>query len=126
MFEQYATDDDSGMRDIGNFYSEHDDFEKAFEWYSKAVENDDIWAASNLGKLYYQGKGCTQDKAKAEELFEELFNEFAECGNVMKTIGNFYSEQEEFDKAIMWYSRAVDEGDEEAKEKLEELKKKTK
>ena len=121
LFEQYAIDF-YDMRDIGDLYSDEEEFEKAFEWYSKAVENDDIWAAFNLGKLYYQGKGCTQDKAKAEE----LFNEFAEGGNDMKTIGNFYSEQEEFDKAIMWYSRAVDEGDEEAKEKLEELKKKTK
>ena len=121
LFEQYAIDF-YDMRDIGDLYSDEEEFEKAFEWYSKAVENDDNWAAFNLGKLYYQGKGCTQDKAKAEE----LFNEFAEGGNYMKTIGNFYSEQEEFDKAIMWYSRAVDEGDEEAKEKLEELKKKTK
>ncbi len=107
LFKQYATEG-YYMNQIGDFYSEHDDFEIAFEWYSKAVENDDNnddnWAAINLGKLYYQGKGCTQDKAKAEALFKQ----YATDGSDMNEIGDFYSEQEDFENAFYWYSQAVE------------------
>lgn len=39
-------------------------------------------------------------------------------------IGDFYSDAGDYEKAIKWYTRALDEGYDEAKEKLEELKKK--
>ena len=105
MFKQYGIDGDL-MYKIGHFYSVQDNFEKAIEWYSKALENGDCYSLTELGELYYLGKGCKQDKKKAEE----LFTEYGTDGPSMFDIGYFYSKHDNFEKAFEWYSKAVENG----------------
>lgn len=102
---------------IMDFYgNETDDEEKTFYWAERAVEEeeDDV-AYFFLGTFYYEGKVCKQDKEKAEEYFNNYYPIL---------VGDYYRHAGDYEMAIKWYSRAVDEGDDEAKEKLEELKKK--
>jgi TPR repeat protein len=49
------------------------DYQKAFEWYSKAAEQGDIYApyAYALAGMYYDGKGVKQDLSKAFEWYEK-------------------------------------------------------
>jgi len=41
------------------------DFEKAFEWYSKAAELGDVRAHFNIGIMYDDGQGVPQDYNQA-------------------------------------------------------------
>ena len=92
---------------------------------SDDVEISDI--SLRLGYLYYRGEGCEQNKEKAEEYFNKSVDYYyEEDSSPCDFIGDFYKDEEDYEMAIKWYSRAVDEGDDEAKEKLEELKKKIK
>ena len=109
LFKQYGIDGDL-MYEIGHFYSVQDNFEKAFEWYSKAVENGSPWSINELGKLYYQGKGCRQDKEKAEELFTKYGTLDDDVyDNNMYDIACFYSEHADFEKAFKWFKRDFEE-----------------
>ena len=102
LFKEYV-EDGYDMKTIGDFYSEEENFEKAFEWYSQAVENDSTSAAFEIGKLYYQGQGCTQDKAKAEECFDIAVSE-----EYIWEIVDFYYDNEDYEKSIK-YLKLIDE-----------------
>jgi TPR repeat protein len=53
------------------------DYAKAREWYEKAADAGNNLAMSNLGVLYANGRGVTQDDGKARELFQKA----ADAGN---------------------------------------------
>ena len=53
------------------------DYDKAFEYYSKAALQNDATGLNNLGSLYYGGLGVKRNSAKAAF----LFNKAAELGN---------------------------------------------
>lgn len=127
---------------LGSYYFEgqgcKQDKKKAF-YYSKFVEEnytdkEDFARVSYiLGQLYYQGEVCEQNKEKSEEYFNndaDIYYELYESDDMyyeeLMDIGDFYSDAGDYEKAIKWYTRALDEGSEEAKEKLEEVKKKIK
>ena len=57
---------------------------------------------------------------------KKTYNYYEEDSSRCDFIGDFYKDEEDYEMAIKWYSRAVDEGSEETKEKLEELKNKKK
>ena len=128
LFTKYGTLDDDlcddNMYDIACFYSEHADFEKAFKWFKRGFEEiGQASSAFGLAKLYYRGEGCAQNKEKAEEYFNKSVDYYyEEDSSLCDFIGDFYKDEGDYEMAIKWYSRAVDEGSEEAKEKLEELK----
>ena len=128
LFTKYGTLDDDlcddNMYDIACFYSEHADFEKAFKWFKRGFEEiGQASSAFGLAKLYYRGEGCEQNKEKAEEYFNKSVDYYyEEDSSLCDFIGDFYKDEGDYEMAIKWYSRAVDKGSEEAKEKLEELK----
>ena len=87
-----------------------EDYEEAINWFSKASENGNSRSLYKLGKLYYQGKGCRQDKEKAEELFTKygtLDDDL--CDDNMYDIACFYSEHADFEKAFKWFKRDFEE-----------------
>lgn len=47
------------------------DYQKAFEYYSKAAEQNDPTGLNNLGSLYYSGIGSERNTALARTLFEK-------------------------------------------------------
>lgn len=46
-------------------YGTEKNFEKAFEYYTKAAMNGNKFAQFNLGKLYQYGSGVPKDEIKA-------------------------------------------------------------
>ena len=44
-------------------------YSTAAKWYEKAAASGNAKAERNLGSLYLDGKGVTQDRRKAEQLF---------------------------------------------------------
>ena len=45
------------------------DYQKAFEWYTKAANQGHAKAQFNLGVMYEEGQGVRQDYRKAKERF---------------------------------------------------------
>ncbi len=50
------------------------DYKKAFEYYTKASEKDDVVATNNLANLYFSGIGVEENKQIAAKLFEKASN----------------------------------------------------
>ena len=102
LFKQYAIDGNS-MYNIGYFYSDQDDFDKSFKWYKRCFEeHSDIYAAYKLGIQYYLGRGCTQDKTKAEECFAVAVNDGWDADDFIWDIVNVYYENEDYEKSIKY------------------------
>ena len=102
LFKQYAIDGNS-MYNIGYFYSDQDDFDKSFKCYKRCFEeHSDIYAAYKLGIQYYLGRGCTQDKTKAEECFAVAVNDGWDADDFIWDIVNVYYENEDYEKSIKY------------------------
>lgn len=68
-----ALGDETAMYQLGRFYLKgihvEQDYEKAAEWFQKAVENGDgCFAELSLAKCYYAGRGVPKDEGKAREM----------------------------------------------------------
>ena len=59
------------MRIVGWIYRYKKDYEKAFEYYTRAIENGSYAANADLGRLYYNGQGVEKNVDKATELYYE-------------------------------------------------------
>ena len=60
------------LNDLGNIYYSEGDYQKAYEFYKKAIAIGDSSGYSGLGALYYYGKGVNQDYKKANVAFERI------------------------------------------------------
>lgn len=68
--------DETAMYQIGRFYLDGKfvkrNYEKAVEWFQKAVENGEgCFAELSLAKCYYAGQGVAKDEQKARELLSQ-------------------------------------------------------
>ena len=97
------------QNDLGGYYFENQEFEKAFEWFQKSAEQDYIHAYHNLGICYINGIGTKQDVAKAVENYTKAAEKGN--GNAALTLGYLYKDQllECFDsqKSIHWFEQAA-------------------
>ena len=71
-----ALGDETAMYQLGRFYLKgmhvEQDYEKAAEWFQKAVENGEgCFAELSLAKCYHTGKGVPKDEEKARELLSQ-------------------------------------------------------
>ena len=104
-------------------------YEKALEYYLIAADLNDITALGSVGAYYLEGKGCEADYEKAlEYLTKAATSEKVVPGvaDARYNLGKMYEEglgvEKDIDQAIEWYTSAAQEGSEEAKEALENLK----
>ena len=91
---KYSADFPAGRYNLGNFFSNKDDFINS-EWnYKKAIEFDSLFypAKSNLAMLYYN-KGKL---AEAENLFKDLIKNHPEYSEGNYFLGLLYAEQSRF------------------------------
>ena len=68
MTERIKANDPAAMREMGTYrYSQgqEGDYDKAFEYWTKAAELGDVDAHYNLGYLYHEGGGVEKDEEKA-------------------------------------------------------------
>ena len=58
---------------IGMVFDENEEYTKAYEWFQKAAEAGSDWGYYDLGIYYLEGKGITQNAAKAVECFTKAY-----------------------------------------------------
>jgi len=68
--------DETAMYQIGRFFKEGyyvgRDYEKAVQWFQKAIDNGEgCFAEMSLARCYYEGMGAPEDKGKAHELLSQ-------------------------------------------------------
>lgn len=108
------------------------DFGKAIDLLERAASLGDMMAYYNIGQSYFFGLGVEKDIKKALDYIQKAANSNVDgCGYAQNLLGQIYENgireggveiSVDNDKAIMWYSRAVESGDEEAKTALARLK----
>ncbi|MBE0442436.1 sel1 repeat family protein [Psychrobacter sp. FME13] len=67
--------DGRGQNDLGSLYYSgrgvKEDYDKAFELYTKAAAQGEALAQFNLGEMYYYGDSVSQDYNKAYEWYQK-------------------------------------------------------
>ena len=88
----------------GRSYHLNKEYDKAEEYYNKALEAGHTGALNNLGVLY-----CNQGNYKKAE---EYYNEALESGDnrALINFGNLYKEQKGYEKAEDYYNKALQAG----------------
>ncbi|MDE7347337.1 MAG: SEL1-like repeat protein [Muribaculaceae bacterium] len=105
------------------------DFEKAKEWYEKGIAKGDIGSMSGLAYMYLSDfKGFENDNEKAFELYNKAYEtaekagDMEQCANRAVSIGYCYNlgygVPKNMDKAMEWYTKAAEAGDEVAMDNL--------
>jgi len=89
----------------GNSHYYNKDYEKAEEYYKKAIDAGNNDALNNLGNLYDEQK---QEYLKAEEYYKKAIN--AGINDALNNLGALYYEQKEYSKAEEYYKKAIDAG----------------
>ena len=81
------------------------EYDKAEEYYNKALETGHTHALNNLGALYYHQRNY--EKAK------EYYDKALESGDnrALRNLGILYIEQKEYEKAEEYFKKAIDTGD---------------
>lgn len=100
------------------------DPELAAGWFYRAAEQGYADAQFNLGLMYANGEGVSQDMEQAAELFKKA----AEQGHVdaQNNLGAMYFTGEgvarDEKKAIEWFEKAAAQGNQEARDNLDAIK----
>ena len=95
-------------------------YDEAVDWYRKAAEQGHDGAQNNLGYLYHNGEGVTQDFAEAVKWYRKA----AEQGNAdaQNNLGCLYHNGEgvtqDFAEAMKWYRKAAEHGNADAQNSL--------
>ncbi|WP_454997748.1 tetratricopeptide repeat protein, partial [Capnocytophaga granulosa] len=96
------------------------DYAEAVKWYRKAAEQGHAGAQKNLGGMYQNGQGVSQDYLEAVKWYKKA----AEQGSVeaQTNLGWLYDEgkgvSQDYSKAVKWYREAAKQGYAEAQTNL--------
>ena len=69
LTRQAQSGDVSAQFDLAHEYYEQGNHAKAFEWFTKAAHQGHAAAQYNLGAMYYNGQGVSQNKSTAKRYF---------------------------------------------------------
>ena len=61
--------DEESQKMLGEWYQEHEAYDKALEWYLKAAENDAYDVCWRIGDLYAEGLGVEKSLEKKAEWY---------------------------------------------------------
>ena len=97
---------------IGRLYYLDGNYEEAFGWQCKGVEEGCMDAMYNLAGLYRDGEGVGKDYDKAIEWYEKVYRLHGEmAGLAANMIGMIYcDEQDDAEKAFDWALTGAEEG----------------
>ena len=102
---EYTSDFPTGKYNLGNYYSNKGDFDRAEKFYNSAIREDSLFypAKSNLALLYYnQGK-----LKEAENLFLDLIRNHKEYTQGEYYLGLLYAEQKRYKEAANILEKAT-------------------
>lgn len=93
------------------------DYRKAFFWFKKSAEKNNLKALNELGVMYRKGRGVVQNNRTALTYYYRAAR--ASNGIAMRNIGYFYRRgidvvKVDYVRAYFWYSLALKLGDEKA------------
>ncbi len=120
MFKSLAKDGEAAAyREVANIYEQPDDggvkqdFKKAREWYTKAIEiSDDVYGYIGLGRIFYYGKDCPRNFSLAFEYYSIVEENNIPVVNLM--LGRMYGlgNGVEKDDAVAkeYYWKAINDG----------------
>ena len=93
------------------------------EWYQKAAQQGDAEAQFNLGVMYKNGDGVTQDYEKAVEWYQKAADQG--YASAQFNLGVMYKNgdgvTQDYEKAVEWYQKAAQQGDAQAQFNLGEM-----
>lgn len=101
--------DSAAQNDLGVYYLENQEYEKAFKWFQKSSEQGLLHAYRNLGLCYLNGWGVEKDIEKAIANYtiaadKGLSESELTLGLIYQSDNTLPNSQEE---CIRWYERAV-------------------
>ena len=99
------------MNILGNLMYNKGDYEDANKWYEMAGKAGDSWGWYNLAGNYRDGKGVSEDKDKAIELYKkiyELHNDVS--GDAANRVGIVYHNLGNYEEANKWYEKSSEAG----------------
>ncbi|TYB30471.1 MAG: sel1 repeat family protein [Candidatus Mcinerneyibacterium aminivorans] len=120
LLERAKAGDKEAQYEIGFYYYEKNQHEKAYKWFKKSALQDVEKSQNMLGKLYYYGKGVPEDYKKAAYWFEKS----ADWGNAESQLytGHIYYNgmgvTKNIYKAFKYFREAAYNGEGEAQGKV--------
>ena len=130
LLEAYELGSEQAVFELGDFYNwaaeDRIDYEKAFKYYSEAVDNhiQEIWADYHLGVFYRDGTGVKKDYGKAIDYLKKA----SALGNSQADVemGFMYLNGEgvecDTSKALEYFKKAADAGNEDGKVLYQNMK----
>jgi len=100
------------MNSIGEMYYREQNYKEAMYWYKKASDKGNSTSMSNIGFMYYKGKGVEQDYKKAMEWYSKASQagNFTAMGNIGFMYYNGQGVKQDYEKAMYWYKKSYKEG----------------
>ncbi|XP_065173629.1 stress-induced-phosphoprotein 1 [Atheta coriaria] len=101
-------------KEKGNEFYKKKDFEKAIEFYTKAIEHDptDITFFNNLAAVYFEMKQfdkCIEQCEKGIDIGRENRADFKLIAKAMMRIGNAYKKLKQWKQAKVYYEKSMSE-----------------
>lgn len=92
----------------GTYAFQEQNFEKAKEYFTKAIELGNLTAVNNLAVMYTEGIGVPKDLKKAIELYE--YGVSQEDPNSYYNLARIYQLNGDYEKALELLEKTVDKG----------------
>lgn len=93
-------------------YGIEKDEKKAFYWYDKAMQSNNLTGTVNVGSAYLYGRGVNQDCQKAQSIFENLARK--NFWPAQDFLGHMYFEgrrvPKDIDRAKFWIRKSYNNG----------------
>jgi uncharacterized protein len=120
-----ALKEESSRKQVNSFYNDgvdaykRKDYKEAVKWYTKAAEQGDAEAQSNLGVMYQNGQGVPQDYKEAVKWYTKATEQgFAQAQSNLTdaqfSLGAMYQNgqgvPQNYKEAIKWYRISAEQG----------------
>ena len=119
LMKRVAVNDPVALREMGLRHFQKEEYDKAFEYFSRAAEMGDADAHFNLSEMYWVGHGVEKDEKKKIHHLEEA----AIQGHPMArhNLGSIEGNNRRYDRAVKHYIIAANHGEELAVKTLKEF-----
>jgi len=123
--EETVNDEIKEASDIAYKFTQKKKYKEAFPHLEIAANGGDAWAQNQLGFMYSDGDGVTQDYAKALYWREKAANQGYKFAQNMLGHTYYYGKGviKDYRKALSWYEKSAAQGDKDAKKMINQVTK---